>query len=52
VTSDVGAVRKRHIDAAQHPALLYVDGSARFGSIDFRMDEWQVDCDHRGRKRD
>ena len=42
VTSDVGAVR-RAIDAAQHPALLYVDGVSSIGAIDFRMDEWQVD---------
>src|SRR5438270_118710 len=33
----------RAIDAAQHPALLYVDGVSSIGSIDFRMDEWQVD---------
>lgn len=42
VTSDLSAVR-RAIDAAQHPALLYVDGVSSIGSIDFRMDEWQVD---------
>src|SRR5438309_8664788 len=42
VTSDVGAVR-RALDAAQHPALLYVDGVSSIGSIDFRMDEWNVD---------
>ena len=42
VTSDLGAVR-RAIDAAQHPALLYVDGVSSIGSIDFRMDEWKVD---------
>src|SRR5256886_4165869 len=42
VTSDVGAVRTA-IDAAQHPALLYVDGVSSIGSIDFRMDEWKVD---------
>src|SRR5438445_316634 len=42
VTSDLGAVR-RAIDAAQHPALLYVDGVSSIGSIDLRMDEWQVD---------
>src|SRR2546429_7702433 len=41
VTSDVGAVR-RALDAAQHPALLYVDGVSSIGSIDFRMDEWNV----------
>jgi alanine-glyoxylate transaminase / serine-glyoxylate transaminase / serine-pyruvate transaminase len=42
VTSDLGAVR-RAMDAAQHPALLYVDGVSSIGSIDFRMDEWKVD---------
>jgi alanine-glyoxylate transaminase/serine-glyoxylate transaminase/serine-pyruvate transaminase len=42
VTSDVAAVR-RAIDAAGHPALLYVDGVSSIGSIDFRMDEWGVD---------
>lgn len=42
VTSDVAAVR-RAIDAAGHPALLYVDGVSSIGSIDFRFDEWRVD---------
>lgn len=42
VTSDVAAVR-RAIDAANHPALLYVDGVSSIGSIDFRFDEWGVD---------
>ena len=42
VTSDVAAVR-RAMDAAQHPALLYVDGVSSIGSLDFRMDEWKVD---------
>src|SRR5260370_14371498 len=42
VTSDVAAVR-RALDAAQHPALLYVDGVSSIGSLDFQMDEWQVD---------
>ena len=42
VTSDVAAVRSA-IDAAQHPALLYVDGVSSIGSIDFRMDDWKVD---------
>ena len=42
VTSDVGAVRAA-MDAARHPALLYVDGVSSIGSIDFRMDEWKVD---------
>ena len=42
VTSDVGGVRQA-IDAAGHPALLYVDGVSSIGSIDFRMDDWKVD---------
>ena len=42
VTSNVAAVR-RAIDAAKHPALLYVDGVSSVASIDFRMDEWGVD---------
>src|SRR5439155_17923168 len=42
VTSDLAAVR-RAMDAARHPALLYVDGVSSIGSIDFRMDEWKVD---------
>ncbi|MFD0986024.1 aminotransferase class V-fold PLP-dependent enzyme [Methyloligella solikamskensis] len=42
VTSDVAAVRKA-IDAASHPAMLFVDGVSSIGSIDFRMDEWGVD---------
>jgi alanine-glyoxylate transaminase / serine-glyoxylate transaminase / serine-pyruvate transaminase len=43
VRSDVGAVRKA-LDAARHPALLLVDGVSSIGAIDFRMDEWRVDC--------
>ncbi|HEY7634779.1 MAG TPA: aminotransferase class V-fold PLP-dependent enzyme, partial [Gemmatimonadales bacterium] len=42
VTSDVAAVR-RALDAAKHPAMLYVDGVSSIASIDFRMDEWGVD---------
>jgi alanine-glyoxylate transaminase / serine-glyoxylate transaminase / serine-pyruvate transaminase len=42
VTSDVAAVR-RAMDAAGHPALLYVDGVSSIASIDFRFDEWRVD---------
>jgi alanine-glyoxylate transaminase / serine-glyoxylate transaminase / serine-pyruvate transaminase len=42
VTSDVAALR-RALDAAKHPALLYVDGVSSIASIDFRMDEWGVD---------
>ncbi len=43
VSSDVAAVRKA-IDAANHPAMLFVDGVSSIASIDFRMDEWGVDC--------
>ncbi len=42
VTSDVAAVR-RAMDAAKHPALLFVDGVSSIGSIDFRFDDWGVD---------
>ena len=42
VTSDVAGLR-RALDAAGHPALLYVDGVSSIASIDFRMDEWGVD---------
>ncbi len=42
VKSDIAAVR-RALDAAKHPALLFVDGVSSIGSMDFRMDEWGVD---------
>ncbi len=42
VRSDVGAVR-RALDAAGHPALLFVDCVSSLASMDFRMDEWGVD---------
>ena len=42
VLSDVGALR-RALDAAGHPAMLYVDGVSSIASMDFRMDEWGVD---------
>jgi alanine-glyoxylate transaminase/serine-glyoxylate transaminase/serine-pyruvate transaminase len=42
VTSDVAAVRDA-LDAANHPAMLYVDGVSSIGCIDFRMEEWGVD---------
>ena len=42
VTSDIGAVRKA-MDAASHPALLFVDCVSSLASVDFRMDEWGVD---------
>ena len=43
VTSDVAGMR-RALNDAKHPALLMVDGVSSIGSIDFRMDEWGVDC--------
>ncbi len=43
VTSDIGRVRKA-INNANHPALLMVDTVSSLVSIDFRMDEWGVDC--------
>jgi alanine-glyoxylate transaminase/serine-glyoxylate transaminase/serine-pyruvate transaminase len=42
VTSDVAAVRAA-LDAADHPALLLVDGVSSIGSIEFRLDAWRVD---------
>lgn len=42
VTSDIEGVRKA-MDAANHPALLFVDGVSSIASLDFRMDEWGVD---------
>lgn len=42
VRSDIGAVRKA-MDAAGHPAMLFVDGVSSIGSMDFRMDDWGVD---------
>ncbi|MCL3883265.1 L-aspartate--glyoxylate aminotransferase BhcA [Marivita sp. GX14005] len=42
VKSDIAAVRKA-LDAADHPAMLFVDGVSSIGSMDFRFDEWGVD---------
>ena len=42
MTSDIGAVRKA-IDAAKHPALLFVDGVSSVASLPFHMDKWGVD---------
>src|SRR6202050_5936573 len=41
LTSAIAGVRKA-LDAARHPALLFVDTVSSLASIDFRMDEWQV----------
>ena len=32
------------IDAVRHPALFLVDTISSLGSLEFRMDEWKVDC--------
>lgn len=42
VRSDIAGVR-RAMDAAGHPAFLFVDGVSSIGSMDFRFDEWGVD---------
>ncbi len=42
VRSDIGAIR-RAMDAARHPAMLFVDGVSSIGSMDFRFDDWGVD---------
>ncbi|MBL0935475.1 MAG: aminotransferase class V-fold PLP-dependent enzyme [Rhizobiaceae bacterium] len=42
VRSDVAEVRHA-LDAARHPALLFVDGVSSIASMDFRMNEWGVD---------
>ncbi|MFQ5765813.1 MAG: pyridoxal-phosphate-dependent aminotransferase family protein, partial [Rhodospirillales bacterium] len=51
VTSNVEAVRKA-MDAAKHPALLFVDTISSLASIDYRHDEWGVDvtvgCSQKG----
>ncbi|MEM1302735.1 MAG: L-aspartate--glyoxylate aminotransferase BhcA [Pseudomonadota bacterium] len=42
VTSDVEGVRKA-MDAADHPALLFVDGVSSIGSMEFRFGDWRID---------
>jgi len=42
VTSDIAGLR-RALDAAGHPALLFVDGVSSIASIEFEMDRWGVD---------
>lgn len=32
------------IDGTNHPALFLVDTISSLGSLDFRMDEWKIDC--------
>ncbi|SLN10195.1 Soluble hydrogenase 42 kDa subunit [Roseovarius litorisediminis] len=43
VGSDIAGVRAA-LDAANHPALLFVDGVSSIGSVEFEMDKWGVDC--------
>jgi alanine-glyoxylate transaminase/serine-glyoxylate transaminase/serine-pyruvate transaminase len=42
VRNDIAALRAA-MDAADHPALLMVDGIASLGSERYEMDEWRVD---------
>jgi len=42
ITSDIGGCRKA-MDAANHPALLLVDGVSSIGALDFQFDKWRVD---------
>jgi len=42
VRSDIGAIRNA-MNAADHPAMLYVDCVSSLASMDFRMDDWGVD---------
>ncbi|MEM1275846.1 MAG: aminotransferase class V-fold PLP-dependent enzyme [Pseudomonadota bacterium] len=42
VTSDIAGVREV-LDAANHPALLFVDGVSSVASIDMQFDNWGVD---------
>jgi alanine-glyoxylate transaminase / serine-glyoxylate transaminase / serine-pyruvate transaminase len=42
VVSDIAGIR-RALDAASHPAMLFVDGVSSIGSMEFRMDGWGVD---------
>ena len=42
VKSDIATLRAA-MDAAGHPALLFVDGVSSIASMDFRMDDWGVD---------
>jgi alanine-glyoxylate transaminase/serine-glyoxylate transaminase/serine-pyruvate transaminase len=42
VRSDIAAVR-RAMDAAGHPAMLFVDCVSSLASMEFRMDDWGID---------
>jgi alanine-glyoxylate transaminase/serine-glyoxylate transaminase/serine-pyruvate transaminase len=50
-TSRIGEIRAA-MNRAEHPALLLVDTISSLASIDYRMDEWQVDvtvsCSQKG----
>jgi alanine-glyoxylate transaminase/serine-glyoxylate transaminase/serine-pyruvate transaminase len=43
VTSSISGVRKA-MNAAAHPALLFVDGVSSIASLEFKMDDWDVDA--------
>ncbi|MFQ5936474.1 MAG: pyridoxal-phosphate-dependent aminotransferase family protein [Acidiferrobacterales bacterium] len=51
VTSRIGEIRAA-MNRAKHPALLFVDTISSLASIDYRMDEWDVDvtvgCSQKG----
>lgn len=42
VKSDIAGLRTA-LDAASHPALMFVDGVSSIASMDFRFDDWGVD---------
>jgi len=42
VRSDIAGLRAA-MNAAGHPALLFVDGVSSIASMDFRMDDWGID---------
>jgi alanine-glyoxylate transaminase/serine-glyoxylate transaminase/serine-pyruvate transaminase len=42
VTSDIAGVRAA-MDAARHPAMLYVDAVSSLGSVELNMTEWGAD---------
>ncbi len=43
VTSNISGVRLA-MDAAAHPALLFVNGVSSIASLEFRMDDWGIDA--------
>lgn len=43
VTNDIAGLREA-MDAAGHPALLFVDGVSSIGSLEFQQDAWGVDA--------